>query len=306
MVMPYNMNTNPLIHIGYPKTGTTWFQKNLYPNAANCYFMSRSDLIKYIISPTVFDFDPCLARNQISSIIGSKRLVICDELILGGLDIGFGIGEFIYIIANRLRLLFPSAQIIIFIRNQIDILESAYSQYIKAGGTYNVDKYLRFSKIQFQPYVEHQRFNPVLFDYAKVINFYTALFSKENIRVYLFEKFEENPTSFIDMFCQKTDIKIVNEIDFTRKNVRLSFVSTKIVRLLNHFHAGHIYYKNYWFHIKGMWRVILILCKLTNKIGKPYSFNKKQKESIVNFYTSNSILDSWVSLSDLKAFNYRR
>jgi hypothetical protein len=31
----------PIIHIGYSKTATTWFQKQFYPNIKNAFYPSR-------------------------------------------------------------------------------------------------------------------------------------------------------------------------------------------------------------------------------------------------------------------------
>ena len=37
------MEKKVLLHIGYPKTGTTWFQKRFYPNVENYKYYERED-----------------------------------------------------------------------------------------------------------------------------------------------------------------------------------------------------------------------------------------------------------------------
>lgn len=279
------MNQNaPLIHVGYPKTGTTWFQKLFYTTVENSYFLKRVEVEEYITEPSVFEFDALKSRQLIQAKAGNKRLIICDELLLGGLDIGFGGGEFIYIVANRLRTIFPEAKIIIFIRNQISMIESSYCQYIKAGGTYSVNKYIGISRYKWHLYKEHGLFNPLLFDYGPIINLYESLFSKENVSVFLYEHFNANRQNFIINYCNR--FKLVANTDFVSLNTNVRFTKFALcaIKFINYFTADRTYYKSFFFHLKGIWRLKVYFARLTQNIGKKYTFNEETKLWIWNFY----------------------
>src|SRR3989339_295042 len=107
--------SKPIIHIGFPKTATTWLQKEFFPNVANINFVQREDIIEKILRPNTFEIDFASTKNYFKN---KKRTVICDEILVGGLDACFGNGAFIKETGMRLKQIFDEAEIIIFIRNQ--------------------------------------------------------------------------------------------------------------------------------------------------------------------------------------------
>lgn len=294
-----------VIHIGYPKTGTTWFQKIFYPSIPNCYFLKRKELQNYITTPSIFDFDPVEARNNIEAKANGRRIVICDELLLGGLDIGFGCGEFIQLMANRLHAVFPKARIIIFIRNQVNMLESSYCQYLRSGGTYSLNRYLGLSDRYDIPFKTHHLLNMRFFEYADVINLYERIFGKTMVSAYLYEDFNMDRKNFIAKFCfihgfGNTNVDVADNI-----NVRYSAPSVKILRFLNFFNSGETYFKRFLFHVKGIGRIDRFLCNFFDKRCAKYSFDDKTKKSVTEYYRkSNNKLLIYFSRTKLVSHNY--
>ncbi|UCH15518.1 MAG: hypothetical protein JSV22_06025, partial [Bacteroidales bacterium] len=132
----------PIIHIGYPKTATSWLQKEFFPRASNLTVANRKHIFRKIIEPYDFIINYDEIRAWINKNYSGK--VLFSDHGFTGTNHSFGIRN--YLIrenAYRLNKIFPEAKIIIFIRNQPDIIASTYLQYLKAGGTYPVSKFLR-------------------------------------------------------------------------------------------------------------------------------------------------------------------
>ena len=115
---------SPLIHIGYPKSGTTWFQKNFYPNVKNAGYIPRNDVQDHIIRPYAIGFDTTESA-QFFNQEQDNNLIICEELLLASVRSGGFNGFVTKEIGHRLKSIFPNAIIVIFIRNQVDLIASA-------------------------------------------------------------------------------------------------------------------------------------------------------------------------------------
>ena len=132
-----------ILHIGMPKTGTTWFQNIFYPNINNYTYINRNIISKLFISPRAFDFKSDFVANEIEKVANKVNpFIICEEVLSGAMQSGALHGFMTKENAYRLHETFPEAQIIIFIREQKSIIASMYQQYIKIGGNYSIDEYL--------------------------------------------------------------------------------------------------------------------------------------------------------------------
>jgi hypothetical protein len=210
---------SPLIHIGYPKSGTTWFQHNFYPKVRNAVYISRKDVQDHIIRPYAIGFD---ADGSIHFFNQWKEnfIIICEELLLASVRSGGFNGFVTKEIGLRLKTIFPEARIVIFIRNQIDLIASAYSQYIKGGGREGIDEYLFHSKARF--YVDLFQFSFKYLEYDRMLQFYQDLFG-ERLSIFTFEKFTRDRSGFLVDYANtfKLDVK-TQELDLEPKNKRLN------------------------------------------------------------------------------------
>lgn len=153
----------PIFHIGYHKTGTTWFQVNYYPRIYDLQLISREETQKILLKPRPFDFSLDKVKNQINSNT-QKRLVFCDEELSGNIHNGGLNGLLTKEIGYRIKESFPNAIVVLFIRNQIDMIASVYNQYVKKGGTLSIEKYLfpdqsdyhRFPLFSFEHFKYHK------------------------------------------------------------------------------------------------------------------------------------------------------
>ncbi len=297
-----------LIHIGYPKTATTWFQNNFYPFINNANFIKREYIQENIIRPNSFDFSP----DKVKKIFNfDKKAIFCEEMLIGSLY-GWNNGAFAKENALRLKAIFPNANILIFIRNQFDIIASAYSQYIKIGGNYCIDKFL-YHKNLFDKNNNALLFSFNYLEYDKIIEFYNELFGQSNINVFLHEDFQSDNIKFLTNFKKIFDLEVdLNKINYEKKNVSYRKYLMHIALFSNIFTIKNILYKYYLINIPYWYSISRRVFSILNKykiFGKEMSsleiLGKKNYEYIKNYYKeSNNILYDELKIKKIAEYNY--
>jgi hypothetical protein len=202
-----------IFHVGYHKTATTWFQKNFYPFVDNISFVEREKIKDFFYFKKDINF---LSEND---------LVFCDEELSGNIH-NNGLSEFLTDnVAHKISK-FSNPKIIIFLRNQYDVITSSYLQYIKEGGTYSIQKYIYhndFDKPNRSPLFSLDHFN-----YHKKISLYSQKVGSENIFIYLYEDFVLDPQNFIKKFIADHRFSIdFDKINFSKNNNLEKFVNSK-------------------------------------------------------------------------------
>ena len=193
------------IHIGYHKTGTTWLQNyclNLHPeiellnHGQSNREMKRTidELVDSVASSNDLNFDATAWRNSfdaaVSKLLGSKNnpsvLGISRENLSGEMLKGSNSA----LVANRLFKLFGKVKVIIVLRNQLDMIESIYKQYIQEGGTLSIEQFLDWKRYKIADVEERLK-------YHKLLAYYRDLFGEENVFVGLYEEFKESKKNFL-------------------------------------------------------------------------------------------------------------
>jgi len=263
-----------LFHTGYPKTGTRWLQERLFPHIKNYNIVPRGDIYKHLIEPDAYSF-PQTDIETLREYFGTENLIFSLHELIGTNFQSDLHGLLSKEHAIRIQRLYPDAQIIIFIRNQMEIIASAYAQYIKGGGTYKISKYLnnpRFKKLTGFPLVSLSFYN-----YHNIIDHYNHLFGSKKIHVYLFEEFENNPEKFVREFGHafQIDIDFAN-IDYEILNPSYRKSIIRMLRFLNHFTEKRMLNKHYFFHLP---RIHTISLRILKKLNKYRIFGNKYKLS---------------------------
>jgi hypothetical protein len=230
---------NPIIHIGYPKTGTTWFHNSYYQKIKNINFQLPESFISDILQPS---YSPPETDKD-------KRLVFHDPELTGVKRFIWDHGETRRNIASNLKKHFPNATIIIFLRNQIDFLTSGYIYYVRKGGTYLPDKII--DKI-----INNElNFSLDYLKYNETIEVYRNLFGAENVHVYLFEDFSRDTARFIADYTRRYDFDMgTDKINFTPVNDKLRMRLMVFMRMLNHFSSMDTPFKNNYLKINWIYR----------------------------------------------------
>ena len=198
------------IHVGLHKTASTFLQNNFFKNTKDVLYLTRPftqcntafNKLQYA-DDSLYSHEEFM--HEISLLPRKKVLLISDES-LSGVVVGFSYVNRTMIM-RRLHKAFPNAEIILFIRGQIDIINSHYNQYIKNGlGTLTIKDFIWIPKGQYsykdaisskpidfrtpcyKPYLNN--INIDCFKYYELALAYNALF--KNVHIILFEDLKKN------------------------------------------------------------------------------------------------------------------
>lgn len=216
-----------VVHIGFPKTGTKFLQKSVFPRLAHgtyAYIGTSAQLFEPLIhrDDTVFDAPDMRSRLAAAS-NGYANVLFSYEPLTGEPLTGFVNRT---MIANRLREI-GFDRIIVTIRNQFDILESAYKEYVRNGGLSRFEDYVRFDG------PTRRSLDPVYFDYFSIYRLYAELFGKANVLVLQYENIGD--TGFLAALSAFLGIGPIEGVDYsTAVNPSLSRGKTEALRIINH------------------------------------------------------------------------
>jgi hypothetical protein len=180
----------PIVHIGYHKTATTWFQKSIWPALESHDWVPRKVTQAALLDPPGMHFDPAVARRTLELDTRTKPVVLSEENLSGYIHNGGLHGLVGPEMARRIKAVLPEARIVIFVRNQPDVIRASYSQYVAGGGTYGLDKYLHtYARVHgaLRAPFKAPAFEWEHFEYDRLIALYDAAFGRENVFVYLYE-----------------------------------------------------------------------------------------------------------------------
>lgn len=299
----------PIVHIGYPKTASSWFQRQFLPFVENITIIPENEIFKYFFDDEKFIPDYNTIRNHFN--LYSGKLILSNHGFVGT-NHSFGMKNYLTRgNAYRLQNIFPDAKIILFIRNQVDIIASAYIEYIKAGGTYSISKYLNPQR--FRNLNDLIFFYYSYFEYHLLIEFYEKLFSKENVFIYLFEDFNSEPKGFIKDLAKTFSLEYkLEDIDFNKFNPRYRKGIIPLLRLSNRFTEKKVVNKNYCIHIPACFEYSRKVFKWSNqwKIfgntpSSEFVLGKKNLDYIHSYYKeSNRILVNKYKLNNILKYDY--
>lgn len=197
--------SSTIIHIGMPRTATTFFQQSVFPKLTDYdYFGIETTHFNDVFNQLQFADDSFYDKELVKAFTkdwSTKNVILSNE--------GF-IGQsypFNYInrsiIANRLSEIFPDAKILLVLRNQIDLIASLYSISLLWRETKAIDDYIwtphKYNNavsgpenLLFNTYDDYENING--YDYLTLINLYKQKFP--HVEVLLFEDFIHQPELF--------------------------------------------------------------------------------------------------------------
>jgi len=255
---------NVIIHVGLHKTATTFLQKEVWPQLTSYTYLTRPyTQHNHAFNQLQYADDSLYSKELVAKEIekiGAGKLLISDES-LSGKPIFFSYMNR-SMIARRLKELLPSATIVLFIRDQKDIMLSHYSSYIKMPyGVKGIQEF--FWKPQENYTYDNYLSNPDAYDldtlyyntndyfihvdsflYIPLINLYAELFDK--VHIFLYEEFKEDKGLVINRLEEITgqkikidsDIKInkslsYRELEKKRKNnILLAYIKNRYAKKL--------------------------------------------------------------------------
>jgi hypothetical protein len=218
------------IHIGFPKTATTFLQTAIFPKLIKegfAYFGKEPSarFFSQLIDDddTIFDAAAMAAAVRERAARGRKVLFSYEGLTGEHYRSGFVNRTQI---ARRLRRV-GFDRVLITIRNQFEVLESAYKQHVKSGGVLHFRDYISLDPEK--PRYLHPRY----FDYRLVYDLYAAAFGRDNVLVLQYEALGEPP--FLSALASFLGTRPISTEGGAPTNESLSYEKTAILRVLNHF-----------------------------------------------------------------------
>lgn len=227
-----------LVHIGYPKTASTWLQKAIFkPQTDVCYlgrYSTNNVCIQFIRTPehilspyfegTVDNVAEVVSEKHKES--KGKLIVLSDENLVGNAYLS-GINA--KSIALRIRNTVPTAKILIIVREQASMILSIYLQYLRAGGTQSISEFLhgRYTAAS-------ALFSPDFYAYAKTVELYRDLFNNE-VLVMPYELLQRRKEIFISRLSQFCNVEFNLSSDYTIHNQTYNYGLEMALRPLNYF-----------------------------------------------------------------------
>ncbi len=183
-----------LIHPGFHKTGTTFLQNRVF-NDERVFrpLWSHGEIDRYVIRPHDLDFTPEPGREDVAirrrpvrpdliDIVSSETL--CGQPFTGSREAVMQ--------ARRLKAIFGDAKIVFTVRKQPSIIRAIYIQYLTMGGLLSpeafFDRQARYGYFSFDPHV---------FEFHKLVEFYGELFGPENVLVLTQEELQRGLDEFV-------------------------------------------------------------------------------------------------------------
>ena len=237
------VNSEVLIHVGLPKTGTTWLQDHVFANPTLGFWgpaqdedtpkqQTKSfgrllylDAYKRLIAED--DFDAGAIRDQLASVNVPDGLVpvVSNERLSGHvLSNAFDRP----MLARRIKDVFPRARIFLTIREQRSMILSSYFQYLKYGGWQSLDGFLHPPCDGRLPALHLDVWN-----YDRLARLYYSLFGRERVSILPYEMFVRDPACYVGRICDFAGVGKVEGLPYAAKsNPRRSHVASYYLRWL--------------------------------------------------------------------------
>lgn len=213
--------TKLLIHIGYPKTGTSflrqWFKKNpniLYTKNGILGFKNTGAICQYVHNPLQPQLPTCWAMSE-------EYLTTWHFEGGASIDNYFdkqGLKQHLQHACQHLHQLFPQAHILITTRGVDSSIQSLYSQYVRMGGVLTFEQMLK-------KYMPH--FFSVYFNYDFLINTYIETFGERQVTVLPFELLQQNPQMYVKTLENALELPHF-EYDYNKK-INPSFSAAELL-----------------------------------------------------------------------------
>lgn len=177
------------IHVGYPKTATTWLQVRVFPAHSGISYQNADAVFGELLRSTAPE---TRIRGEVDALRSRTELPVLFSL-------EALIGMFLpspaegndhrnpHDIATSLKRIVPDAHILITIREQADLIESTYLHYIFGGYTAPPKQAM-----------SDQAWNDAFLDFDRLVQTYEDLFGAEKVWVGVYEELKARPLAFLD------------------------------------------------------------------------------------------------------------
>lgn len=232
-----------LVHVGLPKTATTWLQEHLFPHErlgfwapareektgkqqlkghARLFYLDAGGRL---ISEAGFDAEALRARLASAEVPTGLLPVISNERLAGHVLSNAFDRE---TLARRIKAVLPEARVFVTFREQNAMILSSYMQYLKYGGWRTLGGFLSPPSDARTPTLDLQVWN-----YERLVGLYHEVFGPERTLALPYEMFARSPEEYIARICRFAGVPVASGLPTVRReNVRRPHVTSYYLRWL--------------------------------------------------------------------------
>lgn len=205
------------IHVGLPKTGTTFLQNHVFPKISDIEVITpnKIGMRNYLLGINMQQQKPLLISDEHLSThfyVGTKGLRYTSR----------------YDIAKRIKKLFPTANIIVVFRNKKKWIKSFYAQYISSIYRKNIS-FEKFQRIALEQglldFEDYEKFLRDTFNNVLVLNHFELI---------------EDPKKFVRKICDFIGTKSP-EFDVVKSNVGLNNKQLSFIKWVKNWNISNRY-----------------------------------------------------------------
>ncbi|MEM7220614.1 MAG: sulfotransferase [Pseudomonadota bacterium] len=227
------MSARVIVHLGLHKTATGTLQRQLFPATREIkLFTTLDDPMREFMQlvtrkdPAYFDADYARSLLQLDD---ARTNLVSNESLSGPPYAGViegGLDHRTPVLTNLARV-YPQAQAVVVIRRQDKLAQSFYRQYLKSGGTRDVNRFFGFTAGQTPLFAVDR------FDFAPWLRAVREAFP-QGLLVLPFEQFVRDQSAFLDRLAQFMGVSFPDMTLTTENSTKLGPTGMVASRLLNH------------------------------------------------------------------------
>lgn len=228
-----------LLHIGYHKTATTWLQQSVFSEPLLGFVQpwDSSSALQAIALAPAFGFDAEEVRRSLpsrwSDQDGQELVAVLSHERFSGIP--YTGGHDSETILDRLHAVFPHAKVLVTVREQCNVVWSAYRQYVLDGGAETIKQWLCPPKVGSGMAT---RFHPDFYRYERLVGAYHDRFGADRVLVLPYEMLAVDRLGYIDRVRSFTSAPLVEAgrervRELPPVNVSMSGSPTTLKRLAN-------------------------------------------------------------------------
>jgi len=278
------------LHIGLPRTGTTWWQRMIFPYLQGIQYAGMPHTYySHAVQEMLFADDSWYnaggVGKQLSHLQHGSWLISDENLC----------GQAHYLqytnrtrTAHRLAEVFPDATIMLFLRGQISLLQSQFALAVEAGHTLKAEDFLALNpqdvdwdgpvseRTRYARYTFHQPAEALpAYRYSQLIALYASLFPR--LEVFLFEDFVGNPAAMVNRILSLTGTQLsdkhLNTALSTRANSSLNADQLSIAQTIGQLPVPALLKTKAVAQVRSMYHK-----------GKPYRFSEAISQQLRAYY----------------------
>lgn len=189
------------IHVGLPKTGTTWLQEKVFAEHPQLQYHH------YMSWETDVDEQPVVWSNE----------DLC----------GYGLNQMRHnhsrVITENIHRWFPNAKIIVCFREINQWIDSMYKETIRQGSTLSIEEYMQMALDFMMPFDLYTYLLKSLFDKVLILNY---------------NELQKHPQQTVGRICRFIGVDKPINIDVQRTNISLTDRQTNMLRCINRWWHG--------------------------------------------------------------------